>query len=123
MECKGRTIFYKYCGERCVKKTSRTLDNPGRIFWVCPMKSGGHGWMEWGDFSSYPKRDLADKIKGLENLVDDLEESLHQYEVKKDQLAMEHRIFKEEKSGHKVFEEMLQRTFFFFSNFDCFVYF
>ncbi|KAG9153353.1 hypothetical protein Leryth_017267 [Lithospermum erythrorhizon] len=60
------SIFSKYCGEKCIRRISRTLDNPGRVFWACPMDSGGHGWMEWDDLDSSTKtkerRSLKEKL-------------------------------------------------------------
>ncbi|GAA0148000.1 hypothetical protein LIER_36632 [Lithospermum erythrorhizon] len=87
MEGKGRTIFYKYYGERC----------------------GGHGSMELDDFSPFPKRDLAYKIVRLERRVDDLEESLHQCEVKKDQL--DNMNLKEELEKARVVTRCLKKYF------------
>ncbi|KAG9155611.1 hypothetical protein Leryth_017050 [Lithospermum erythrorhizon] len=75
------TIFCKYCGERCVKKVSRTKDNPGRIFWACPMEWGGHGWMEWVDYSPSPqgKRGTQlEKISALERMLDEVEDRIVQ---------------------------------------------
>ncbi|KAG9137822.1 hypothetical protein Leryth_022724 [Lithospermum erythrorhizon] len=46
-----KTVYCKYCGKVCIKRVSKTKENPGSLFFACPIPQyvGGHGWMDWVD--------------------------------------------------------------------------
>ncbi|GAA0163712.1 hypothetical protein LIER_19509 [Lithospermum erythrorhizon] len=100
MEGQIRDIFCKYCGQRCVKKTSCTVDNPGQICWACLKEWGGHGWMKWFDNSVSPqakeKRGRGDKWLCLERMVQVLEDDIMQLNSEKDRLVDENHVLKQE---------------------------
>ncbi|GAA0157347.1 hypothetical protein LIER_43401 [Lithospermum erythrorhizon] len=107
MESKGRSIFCKYCGQRCVKKVPRNVDNPGRIFWACPSEWGGHGWMEWDDYTpslqAREKRLDKDKAMDLGTRLNPVEEELHLIKIQNENLMQENWSLKGKLDKERVF--------------------
>ncbi|KAG9153687.1 hypothetical protein Leryth_025853, partial [Lithospermum erythrorhizon] len=104
------TIFYKYCGKRCIKLVSRSLDNPFRSFFLCPTHqiNGGYGQMEWGD-SEVPSKveKKSCDLDAFVHLVNCTMEKLMLYEEKvrilEDKLEIEQHLYQ------KLNDELLRK--------------
>ncbi|GAA0155945.1 hypothetical protein LIER_13552 [Lithospermum erythrorhizon] len=113
MESKGRSIFCKYRGQRCVKKVPRTIDNLGRIFWAFPSEWGRHGWMEWDDYTpSLQAREKyldKDRAMNLGRRLDTVEEELHLIKIQNKNLVQENWSLKGELDKERMLTKCLTK--------------
>ncbi|GAA0184321.1 hypothetical protein LIER_31609 [Lithospermum erythrorhizon] len=115
MEGNNRLIFYKYCGGRCVKKTSRTMDNSGRVFWACPLEFAGQGWMEWFDYAPSPqgreKRTMQERLFCVERILQGCEEELIICKSERERLVQDNVELRQELVNHKSCRQVRQPDF------------
>ncbi|XP_019089529.1 PREDICTED: uncharacterized protein At4g04775-like [Camelina sativa] len=92
---RGRGIPKKCrCGENAFLRTSKTVKNPGRLFYACPFadeKSHGH-LFKWTDESMVEEiEDMIPRINDLEGASLTLRKGLDVCESEMETLAMETR--------------------------------
>ncbi|GAA0186618.1 hypothetical protein LIER_33906 [Lithospermum erythrorhizon] len=82
----------------CIKLVSTTKENPGRLFFACPIPrlcyfNGGHGWIDWVDRTSFQSGSSSvhsgGRFEAFDLVLKEKNEKIAQLELENKQISNE----------------------------------